>query len=501
MNDIKAILATHGPSRSSLIAEHLQKQLGINADAARKRLSRVSKPIVRFPIPLLPKREAFLYRLPDRNTERFWTNFHRDLRATNSVYGAAIDGVLARGGTVLKEDFSVISGAPIAQKGQISADRVASQLVDAGFLTAFDLPESCYTAARADAVGSANRTARSLSEGVLLDALREWARKIGLASYSSIAIRGDARKPQVGPFVWDLSGPSYLMPLRNGDSKPGFLVADVFADGRLNEFHIRYFIRKARMSKAALNGTGIFPILLAESFTSAALTEGHKAGVVLATHENLFGGRVAQSIRSLVKTLNDAAAMVSGYPERLEEYIHELSSIEGKAGNLRGILFHLLSAHLLRRSAVSIDIGISAYDEKTGKRGDIDIIAITEQSASCTLVECKGKQPGGVVEIDEVEDWLRRIPTFNAYLQSHRTLREADRRFELWTSGTFSVDSVQLLEAEKVKRTRLPIDWKDGQQVLALARSGKQKVIKDTLFEHFLRHPLAEIASDMEAAE
>src|SRR5438105_575590 len=139
MAQIDDILSAHGPSRSSLVAEYLQQQHGLNADAARKRLSRVAKPVVRFPIPLLPKREAFLYRLSDRNSERFWTNFHRDLRATNSVYGAALDGVLARGGTIRKDDFPVISGAPIAQKGQVSAQHVASRLESAGFLSAFDL--------------------------------------------------------------------------------------------------------------------------------------------------------------------------------------------------------------------------------------------------------------------------------------------------------------------------------------------------------------------------
>ena len=386
------------------------------------------------------------------------------------------------------------------KKGQVSAQHVASRLEFAGFLSAFDLPESCYTAIGAP-LGETSRVARSLTEEIILDALREWARKIGLASYNAIAIRGDERSRQVGPFVWDLTGPSYVLPLRNGAAQPGFLVADVFADGTLDEFHIRYFVRKARMSKATLKGMGVFPILVAEGFTSAALIEGHRAGIVMATHETLFGVRVAQSLRNLINTLNNAAAMVSGNPARLEEYIRELSSIEGKAGNLRGVLFHLLSAYLLRRSSVSIDIGRTAVDEKTGNRADIDILALTHQSSSCVLVECKGKQPGGVVHIDEVEDWLRRIPTFNSYVQGQQTLREFSRRFELWTSGTFSADALQLLNSEKPRRTRLPIDWKDGRQVLALAREGKEKAVSDTLFEHFLRHPLAEAAALPDAAE
>jgi hypothetical protein len=93
MDDLERFLTTNGPSRSSLVGEYLVQQSGMTPEAARQRLSRAANPIVRFPIPLLPKREAFMYHLRDRNTGRFWDNFHRDLRETNSVYGAALDGV------------------------------------------------------------------------------------------------------------------------------------------------------------------------------------------------------------------------------------------------------------------------------------------------------------------------------------------------------------------------------------------------------------------------
>src|SRR5690606_27997823 len=91
----------------------------------------------------------------------------------------------------------------------------------------------CYMAARTefDRTGSAPFRARALAEGVILDALREWARKLGLAAYNSITIRGEKPLRQVGQFNWDLTGPSYLLPLRRGKAKLGFLVADVFADG------------------------------------------------------------------------------------------------------------------------------------------------------------------------------------------------------------------------------------------------------------------------------
>ena len=81
----------------------LRAEFGLSPEAARKRVSRIRPPIHTFPVGLLPKREAFVYHYKDRKTERFWRNFHNDLRETESVYAAAIDGLLARGGIVAAE--------------------------------------------------------------------------------------------------------------------------------------------------------------------------------------------------------------------------------------------------------------------------------------------------------------------------------------------------------------------------------------------------------------
>lgn len=128
------ILSKLGPTRSSRVAEELVRR-GISPEAARKRISRVVEPVYRFPIPLLPKREAFLYLQHQRTTERMWVNFLRDLRETNSAYGAAIDGIAARGGMIPVEEFPIIAGAPLAMRGQVSADNSHASCWTPAFLT------------------------------------------------------------------------------------------------------------------------------------------------------------------------------------------------------------------------------------------------------------------------------------------------------------------------------------------------------------------------------
>lgn len=211
MTTVAQYLSEHGPSRSSRIVEALVAS-GIAAEAARQRVSRAKPPIRSFPVPLLPKREAFLYLEKDRNGERFWHNFLRDLRETNSITAAAIDGIIARGGIIPAEQFAVVSGATVRpMTGQVPADTVASRLIKSDFLKESHDPEygRCFHTAPNLAMGTlaAMRT-RDITERVLLDGLREWCRKVGLASYNAIRIRGDEDLKPIGPFAFDLAGPT-----------------------------------------------------------------------------------------------------------------------------------------------------------------------------------------------------------------------------------------------------------------------------------------------------
>lgn len=501
MTTISQYLSEHGPSRSSLIVAALVAG-GASPEAARQRLSRAAKQIRRFPIPLLPKREAFLYLEKDRNTDRFWKNFVRDLRATNSVYAAAIDGLAARGGFIRADQFASISGATvIPQKGQLTVERVAQRLMASDFMKSFtDVDEGlCYQMPFSLANGTvAGMRARDLTERVILDGLREWARKIGLASYNAIRIRDEPDLKPIGPFAFDFAGPSYLLPLQGNANKPGFIVADVFAEGILTVHEIAYFIRKARMLKATLKNVGVLAIIVAEGFTGEAVKAGHAAGIMLATPKDLFGKRVGAALASLCEVLKDAAKYASSSPQRITMLLDNLFDIEGRSKNLRGILFELVAGYLARRGAVSIDMGVTARDPASGKTADIDVQRITSQNESVTAIECKGKEPGGSLSLSEVEEWLLKIATIRAFYRSHPTLREAEHRFEIWTTGTIDADALQRLESEKARRLKAPLDWKDGTAVLDLAKAGKEKGITDALNQHFFHHPLALAAEQLE---
>jgi hypothetical protein len=197
--------------------------------------------------------------------------------------------------------------------------------------------------------------------------------------------------------------------------------------------------------------------------------------------------------------LKNSAKYASSSPERLTMLLDNLFDIEGRSKNLRGVLFELVVGYLARRSAASIDMNVRAKDPATGKTAEIDVQAITNHTSMVTAIECKGKEAGGVLTKSEVETWLKKVAIMRAHYREQPHLREAEHRFEIWTSGTIEPEALALLVEEKAKRVKAPIDWKDGQGVLEIARLGKEKGIADALYQHFLAHPYAEVAKQLEA--
>ena len=345
---IERLLSELGPSRTGRLVTALTDSLRITSQAARQRLSRARTPIERYPSQLLPKREGFFYLRCQRNSELYWDNLMRDLRETGAVYACAIDGLRARGGVVPVDEFAIVSGAPIALKKQVTSHGVARKLVDLGVMEEFDFRSlgRCFVA-NPDAVVqplAINQIiARRQTESVMLDGLREWLRMNGIGSFDRISTRGEGRPLKVGQFKWDLTGPSYLHSVtrsrKKGGIRNGFVVADVFAGDRLNKFDIRYFVRKVQVYHQTSNSGALFPILMAQRFTGKAITEGHQAGLMLTTPRWLFGQVVASALRDLIATLGNAAAIAAVDPDRLCRLLDQLSEIEGRAGNVRGILF------------------------------------------------------------------------------------------------------------------------------------------------------------------
>lgn len=486
--------------RSARLADYLTDTLSVSPEAARKQISRArGNGVSRLPQNVLPKGEGFLYLQDDWASERFWTSLLADMRATHSIYGIAMGGLMARGGVAQTASFKVVSGAPVAQKRQVPVEGVIQRLTDVGLIERREIGEygECVALrpAALPSIDSARLRARLLAENVLLDALREWARKLGLASYNSIAIRNGADAPQFSTFLFDLCGPSYLAPLvtatREGRS-PGFLVADVFCDQELDVHNVQYFIRKVQLLKAMRGVVPFLPVLVADRFTNEALRAGRGPGIVMATTSNLFGEAVAAGLATLIDTLQRAAAVASTNPEKISQLLNALQTIEGGAGNLRGALFEMIVGYLVREvEGNTIDIGEIVRDPRTGKQAEIDVRRIKDKQ-ECWFYECRGKQPTGRITETDVGTWIERINRIHAFHRAEPRFQNYKFGFELWTTGGFDDDAIRRLKAEKQKRTKITIDWRDGPQVREYAKKAGRRSILDTLDAHYFKHPLEE---------
>lgn len=495
MKSIENILSELGPSLSSAVVSKLVDTCSISSDVARKRLSRARSPIERISHRLFPRNEAFIFLKSQYKTEWYWANLLRDLRDKNTVYACALDGILARGGIVKATEFAVISGAPFALKKQVSVSRVEKTLIDIdaiseeneeGLGRCFSINPRIASAQ----TGIAYIKAICRAECIILEELREWVKKNNLGSYGKITIRGEMKPLQVGQFKFDLTGPCYFRPLREQKKAHGFVVADVFANGWLELNQIKYFLRKIEIYEKTANSGKLYPILLADGYESDALHEVRRAGIMVTTLNNLFGRNFAQTITNLIETLHNVISTSSVDKDKLEKFFSGIYRREGRMGNMRGILFELISACIASHEyGGQVSVGVSHIHRTTNKRTDLDVVC-KRGGNSVTIIECKGKGPSGEVSLAEIESWLKKTRIMRDFVRCRSDLYDREVSYEIWTTSKFSLDARERLVSEQSMRVKQPIFWKNGKDVRRIAVKNKLGHVVSALDEHFLKHPL-----------
>lgn len=497
---IEDLLKEAGPGISSRITAALVKR-GSSPDAARQQVSRARGNVQRLSGLTLPKKEKFLYLDSQFGGQSYWEALRRDLDATNSVYGAALHGLIARGRMVPKACFDVIAGAPIRQKGQVSAAAVLQRMETAHLVRAESIEGygDCVVLDCNGVFGSGDvafMKARLATESILLLAVRDWVRKLAMVSYNKVAIRDvrQAERPTFGTCRWDLCGPSYVRPFVSRDSarkpKPGFIVCDVFVNDGLAIEEIKYFLRKCQLLGSFGKLSPFLPILVAERYSKEAFSLGRSAGVLMATPQNLFGEEVAAALSSLFLTLTKAAAVAAGNPDKIHELFSTLGRIEGAAANLRGVLFEMIVGFLVReREGNSIDIGERVTDSATGQSAEMDVRRIKEDQ-ECWVYECKGHQPTDLVTLPRAKKWIDKVDVIHSVLRRERRFQGCRFGFEFWTCGNFDADVVSYLATVRSSRPKLNLGWRDGVAVRQYAATTNKKSVLDTLDEHYFRNPL-----------
>lgn len=504
MSILEEALSTLGPCLTSELAQELVNR-GLSAEASRQRISRRNSQVATLANIVFPHKARFIYLKADFETEEYWQALTKRLAEKSPTYGAAIQSLMQRNGMMPLKHFYISCGSPFLQKGHVSASRIFDNLLKAKVIAKFNdskLGECIKLANISDPgehYGILNMRARIFVEDILSRYIRHWMKNISLSSYNKIKLRTDDELPTVGTYHWDLSGPSYLYPLRkiskNGDLHPGFIICDILLRTEIDSKGVLPFIRKYTTVNSLKQISSSLYFIIADRFSPEALNAIKSKGIIPATPENLFGEEIAQSLEALfallvriTQQLDDPDAI-----DKIYELLNRLGKIEGVALNLRGALFPFLVAELFRSNGFSVEkFGHNIKNDRGEIIAEVDLI-LRKGTKEIVYIECKGNDPGTSVNDKDVDKWLQKLPAWRDNYLNHNDWSNMSFRVEFWATGIFSETAQQILAARKEKsnKNKWIIDYCDNDSIAQQARAANNPTLYDTLKEHFLRHPLS----------
>ena len=512
MNLLEVILSKKGPCLSSDVVQELVDKHCLSEVAARKRVSRLGKDIHRLEGLPFPRNAKFVYLKKDYRSPYFWTALYKAFKDTNSAYWFAIAALEERGGIMPYDHFLIACGSPLRQKKHIPPEKILERLAIHEILSikSIDGLGRCIILTQYEQEHQLiipELKARLVVEKILIGAVSQWAKNLGLVSYNLFKDRDGDDLPTVSTTLWDMAGPSYVSPLmelgkdENLKPKSGFFACDILLNRCVSENGIQPFLRKCRTLRGLSKVGRCMQMFVANNYHSDAFSCAKEAGVLPATVETLFGKDVAIGLTSLLRTLEDAAQAVTIEPERFNTLFDQLGKIEGAVGNLRGVLFEYFSASVVqkayRTSSVRLNLVCKNHD---GSSAESDIVAELN-TGTILFIECKGHQPCGTVSNDEVKKWLHtRVPTLRKYALEHPDWKHKDLSFALWTTGGFTNESVELLEQTKVSTRKYKLDYLNAESVMEVVQDCNDKEMLKTYSKCFLDYPLKKLEKEWHIA-
>lgn len=492
---IEDILDYLGPSLSSELTVALAERLKISSPAARQRLSRARGNVRRLAGIPFPRNARFMYLVKQFGSPEYWNRLASTLIANNSALGYAIMALRQNGGMVPARQFPIISGSPVRQRKHLAAETVLQRLTEVGLVRAVVVPGigECVALVQDEeyySVATAEMRARLITEEILLSAVRDWLRKLGIASYNLVSTRTDQKLPQVGTFTWDLSAPSYLGAIvrftREGKPKPGFVVCDVNLASDITLDGAAPFIRKCVTLRALRNVGPCMQILVANRFQRDAFIALRSAGIIAATPKSLFGQDIADALGQLTAVLTSAAYSTFN-SEQFDHLFRTLGKISGATNQLRGALFEYMVADIVKRSNLG-DVTMNRIFKVPDKgNAEIDVLTI-RQNRQVFAIECKGYSPHAIIPDDLFKRWLQHnVPTAYAYVRRHPEWQNLPAHFEFWTSAPISDEMLTLFENAKaaIKPSRYTIDLRGPQDVWKACVDTGEKSLIDAYRNHF----------------
>lgn len=493
-----------GPCLSSELVAALVEEHGLTPATARQRVSR-STEIKRLAHLVFPRGARFVYLQSEYASPNFWMALTERLLDKSVSFGGGLAALIARDGLMPVTHFLIACGAPIAQKGRIAAKGVLDRLCEARLVKVFNVPgvgdcvELIHTV-DASALELSHLRARLSTESVLLRAVKDWARNLGLVSYNKVTIRDEAEElPRVGTFNWDLAGPSYLAPLVQWDQaassiKQGYLVCDILLGVNVELYQLKPFVNKCLTLRSLPKVGRSLQMFVADGFTPESFALAKENGIIPATTIQLFGQDVAKALRELTDVLK-SAFVTENTLNNVTAIFNKLSHIEGAATNLRGALFEYLVADIVRLSDAHTFIHLNeVFRDTNGGSAEVDVL-VCHANHSVRFIECKGYKPSGELPDEMFEHWLfHQIPTIKRVAEQNAQWRKCRFEFEFWTTGLLSEYSRSKFVEAATGVRKYGLKLVEGNELVKLVSDTNNTALKKVFGQHFQNHPLSKAA-------
>ena len=334
--------------------------------------------------------------------------------------------------------------------------------------------------------------ARLLTKGILLLAVKDWLKKLGIVSYDKVAIRRGDTEPKVACFLWDLSAPSFLGHMlqvgKDGTLKNGFVACDVHLGETMTAQGVAPFVRKCVTLRSLRNVGTCMQILVASRYDAGAFQLLKQNGIIPATPANMFGDEVAEGLQQLASALEAAAHSIID-PAQFDELFRRLGKIEGAGNQLRGTLFEYLAAEMARKT-VAPDVRMNRrFRTVDQKEAEADVVAVRDHHAN-TLIECKGYSPRSVIPDHYVARWLQHnVPTCFRAIKAHPDWQNLKVAFEFWATAPLSAESIALIDTARaaINPDRYAINVRLGPDLHALCNEIRDPGLLTAYEKHFMK--------------
>ncbi|WP_417835697.1 hypothetical protein [Thalassospira tepidiphila] len=495
MNLVESFLRDSGPATSTAVSQYLVENHKLTPSSARKRVSRAAGNVRRLAYLTFPRNSRFLYLESQFGSNDYWNNLIAALQSTNSCYGHAIAALRQRNGFTIAQHFEIICGAPKRLSKHLSPNTILARLEKSGLVQIKNITGlgECVSLVQTDdhyEMLASETKGRLAAEKLLLIALTEWLKKLGLVSFDKVSTRDSDERRDVGPFAWDLTAPSYLSCFKNSGRskslKQGFVTLDVCLADKISYSGIRPFVNKCQTLQSLKNIPTSLQIYVANNYEKDAFKLLKAHGIVPATTKNLFGEEIAAALSQLASVITDTFSHGVD-PIKFDMLFSTLGKIEGAAIQLRGTLFEYLVADYVRKeltTAVKMNHVLTA---PSGKKAEADIVAIKDDK-SVTFIECKGYNPKAELPDSEIDKWLtNRIPTIFSATKTHPEWKNLKIHFELWCTGKLSSKSIgKITQAKQViNPRRYTIGYRLSDELLDLFEQTNNNGLIEAFKKHF----------------